>query len=382
MSVDAVFHGINIACGAFNTFRSTKKLLSDGQVPLSLRIADFAVQCFGVGCDIYEVDLLAHHASATTLMRLKEVELLDKVIAIPVRCTAEMMRTMQRGEFSFGLFVSCIEKATLSTVADVIRVACEVDTYDAKHYLEMTPEELAKHPKPIYVNRGSARDPVWEIDHYEQRTKEDCQKDMDQAEHIANIASGIRLVADTHMVSISLKTAYYALIVLLQRNAPRVEQVLQVPVAVHAVAHNEVAPAATALIVQEEDPLQLIDPFDLVHQKSIPEMIARIDPFFQDYLCSISYAPMRDPVQDPTGGTHLYDRIWILRALKQNKKSPMTNLPLYPNQLIPRADLKALIDARLLMHQERITMIMEQQPELFMPSQTTSSSNSVAVTSV
>ena len=65
------------------------------------------------------------------------------------------------------------------------------------------------------------------------------------------------------------------------------------------------------------------------------------------------------------------------KALRRERKSPITRLPLQPHQLIPRPDLKALINTRLRMHQERIQQIMEQQPELFLPQTASSSSATV-----
>ena len=369
--IDSVFHGINIACGALNTLRSTGKLFSDNDIPLSLRIADVAVQCFGVGCDIYEVDLLLHHAHATQLLQLKNVEILDKVIAIPIRCSAECIRALKTEKLDFGTLIKCLERGVLSPLTDFVRVGNELDVYDEKQYLEMTPEELAKHPRPIYKNVGDADSPIIVIDHYEPRTKENCQAYIDQFTHNANCASGMKCALDAGVLRISMKTAYYALITLLQQNAaPQTGPTL--------------SPTATAsntnvlnIEQEEENPLDLIDSIDLIHQKSIPSILATIDPFFQDYLCSISHTPMKDPVQDPTGGSHLYDKVWILWALRRERKSPITRLPLQPHQLIPRPDLKALINTRLRMHQERIQQIMEQQPELFLPQTASSSSATV-----
>lgn len=90
----------------------------------------------------------------------------------------------------------------------------------------------------------------------------------------------------------------------------------------------------------------------------IPEQLYD-DQVFSRYECAITAAPIRDPVCDSNGVT-LYERAAILSWIDIHHTSPITRSPLVAHQLLERPALRALIDARLQFHQQRIDNAMEQ----------------------
>jgi hypothetical protein len=67
-----------------------------------------------------------------------------------------------------------------------------------------------------------------------------------------------------------------------------------------------------------------------------------IDTCPKDWLCPITLDLMTDPVIAPDG--HTYERSAIENWLKINKTSPVTNLPLSSNNLIPNIALRSTIE--------------------------------------
>jgi hypothetical protein len=64
--------------------------------------------------------------------------------------------------------------------------------------------------------------------------------------------------------------------------------------------------------------------------------------YSDDFLCPITLDIMKDPVICQDGYT--YERVAITQALKKKSISPMTNLPIDPNIMIPNSSLLQLIN--------------------------------------
>lgn len=62
----------------------------------------------------------------------------------------------------------------------------------------------------------------------------------------------------------------------------------------------------------------------------------------QYWTCSISKSIMKDPVVTSDG--HTYDRQTIVPWLQNNRKSPLTGLPLSSTEVIPNTTFKILVE--------------------------------------
>ena len=111
------------------------------------------------------------------------------------------------------------------------------------------------------------------------------------------------------------------------------------------------AQANAAAILQQAQLNQNVDPFNLLNQNEIPDVLEN-DDIFSRYTCPITSRPIRDPVGDPTtrnaGGMTLYERPAIVTWLQtHNSCSPSTNRPLNVASLVEQPFVKALIEDRL-----------------------------------
>lgn len=90
----------------------------------------------------------------------------------------------------------------------------------------------------------------------------------------------------------------------------------------------------------------------LLALSEIPEPLHN-DPFLQQYICAITLAPIRNPILDPNGKT-LYDKEAISKWIQTNHNSPVTRAPLKAVQLKEDVETKAVIEERLLFHEQQM----------------------------
>jgi hypothetical protein len=76
-----------------------------------------------------------------------------------------------------------------------------------------------------------------------------------------------------------------------------------------------------------------VAPEDYELPDEIPETYEGMTDFPQ-FICPISFSLVTDPVLDPTNGITIYERSAIVRHLNNERRSPMTRLPLEISQLV------------------------------------------------
>lgn len=71
------------------------------------------------------------------------------------------------------------------------------------------------------------------------------------------------------------------------------------------------------------------------------------DEVWGEFPCSITGDPLHHPVLDPTNGISLYEHSVLLNSLRRDPRSPVTRVPLSPQELIPLPALKRFIESRI-----------------------------------
>ncbi|MGL4539603.1 MAG: U-box domain-containing protein [Candidatus Rhabdochlamydia sp.] len=123
---------------------------------------------------------------------------------------------------------------------------------------------------------------------------------------------------------------------------------------------------------EQEDPREVLNLLDF---STIPPFLHN-DEVIKKYICSITLQPIRDPVQDPTTESCenpiLYERTAIKNWLEIRGKSPVTQKELTLDSLIPKPDIKRIIDMRLQFHQENMDTYLIERATLTQNNLTTS----------
>lgn len=128
-----------------------------------------------------------------------------------------------------------------------------------------------------------------------------------------------------------------------------------VPVPVHYVSQPQAAQ-------ERNDQVANSTPYSLTRCNisdlpDIPEELHE-DECLSNYICPITFAPIRDPVRDPNGRT-VYERRAIYSWLREKLISPVTRAQLLRSDLQELPHLKKFIEDRLKMHGERLKEIAE-----------------------
>ncbi|MGL5626550.1 MAG: U-box domain-containing protein [Candidatus Rhabdochlamydia sp.] len=233
-----------------------------------------------------------------------------KSLELPFRCynlVIQIFRAFESQETGMPL----LEKSVIAPLADVIRVASEQSAYEVRHVLDTCSEELSTPVK-----------------------NEQLQK-LQTLESRIRKAFYTRIGAETSLISWGMDVMVQNYIDYL-----RVHQ-------------NE-----------QEDPREI---FSLLHLSIIPPFLHN-DEILKKYICSITLEPIRDPVQDPTTAScenpTLYEKSAITRWLEIRGKSPVTQKELTLDRLIPKPDIKCIIDLRLQFHQTNMDTYLAESTTL------------------
>lgn len=272
-----------------------------------------------LGFAVTDVGLLISGAKSETLMKLKSIEVIPRVVNLPLEILSQIteMGNSSRDVLNF------IQKGIVAPMADIVRVSAQVNTYYEKHFLEMTPEELEKAKRPIYEEVVTIEGIEQVVVGYKPVSVEECEKNLKVSEAIATRASLVRAA----MIALDASLPLYDRLFNFVRRVP---------------AEGFVPD------VQEEQAQQPED-LDFRGFSIIPVPLHQ-DEIFSRFICPITKIPIRDPVRDPTTSQNvnvLYERQAILNWLQVNQTSPITREILQPDQLVESPGLKLLIDRRL-----------------------------------
>ncbi|MGL4539607.1 MAG: U-box domain-containing protein [Candidatus Rhabdochlamydia sp.] len=248
--------------------------------------------------------LVINSDDSLALSNLKSSEL-------PFRCCNLVLQIFKAFD-SEETGMPLLEQAVIAPLADIIRVASEQSAYEVKHVLDTCSEELSTPVK-----------------------NEQLQK-LQALESRIRKAFYTRIGAETSLIS-------WGMDVMVQNYLDYLR------------VHQN---------YEQEDPREILS---LLHLSIIPPFLHN-DEVLKKYICSITLQPIRDPVQDPTTelceNPTLYEKSAITRWLEIRGKSPVTQKELTLDRLIPKPDIKCIIDLRLQFHQTNMDTYLAESTTL------------------
>ena len=215
----------------------------------------------------------------------------------------------------------------IAPVYSIGRASVEQSIYQERHFLGLSPEELAKERRSVLKPGG---DP--EYPEYEEKPviADECKEILEAAEEVYPAVAKVELALRASTLNKTID--------LYQQLALRLRD-----------------PS-----VQVSNALLAEDPFDLLRLRTIPTEL-HDDAVFNRYKCPLTHVPVRDPVGDPTltdSAGHLtspvFERNFMVTWIRQKGTSPNTRKPLAIHQLVRKPHLRALIDHRLQFHSDRM----------------------------
>ncbi len=322
---------IRIACEASEIVNDTAQAISnqngsgrDVSTALTVvKICSLVINCTEFGAQL-------RGASNATLKNIKGVEVASRIVSGGFTLAQTSIEAEAEGDIGWNHF----EKGFLAPIAAIGRSLNEEAIYREKAYLDMTPEELSRERRAVCDGEGTAvtTRPV---------VREECEailQDAKKADPVLNAAEAFFKIGATTRIVGNLTKAY-------EKLAQRLQQA--VPVAVPAVPPRPIAVA--------NEPVSV---FNLVALPLIPEEL-HDDLIFRRYICPITVQPIRHPVALP-GEPHLFERgplsIWII----ERGTSPTNRRPIELHQMIAKPAIQALINHRLLFHQNRLIQHVQQ----------------------
>jgi hypothetical protein len=316
MSIDLIAKGFITMCDLVNTMHAMDKVSRDDSNKF-FYIAALVNKLTLLGFDLADSAFAINGGPTKNLSQMKSVELLPRTLELGLRPVEELIEQNRSRDWNALQF---LEKGIIAPLGDLFRVSFEVAANFEQHFIDMTPEQLANAKRPVYEY-----DPTSErsrVIGYKPVDIDECRKNLEEAKQGKVLSSGVRIATEvgvlTHAVS-SITSIYDIL-------RPFVEE----------------------RVGGEE----YIQNFDFLALTEIPPPLA-IDEVFSRYICPITNEPIRDPVGDPNGRT-LYERAAITRWLRVSQTSPATRESLSVELLVEKPAIRAIIDHRLRMHQERL----------------------------
>lgn len=366
-SFELLVHGINLTRSVLRAVSSGQDIAYNQDIPDKMKIYAIAARILGLSFSVYETNAIIHESSAEEMMRIKQFELAEKSFELGSRLAVSMYKSK-----SFKSTMESVEQEILPGVLDFIRVASEGGLYTEKYYLEMSPEERAKHTRTVIERTGSGMNMHIESIVEKPIDEEECLRNIEVDDAASFVLSSAMLLLEgKHLSNMCNSFA---------RDQEPIYNIQQLAADTHRAqrpqqqvrpAPRPVLPSLAELHRQRDNQ----DPSDLLSLSYIPSNFYVDDDksIFNKYICSISHLPCRHPVQDPTTQGDrkvIYDHINILtwlQAQQDNERpmtSPVTRQPLEPDQLVSLPASQRLIDTKLQSFQESWLKLLDDHPEL------------------
>lgn len=291
-----------------------------------------------LGFTISETALLLNAAEADTMSLIKKLEFIFRATEAGIQWKIYEQESEQTNELSSLSKIAMLEKKLLGPLAALERTAHEVQGYNELSYLEAYQKDpTATRPVGVYNSQGhfSGVEPT-------PINPEECEMLIQKSKEWASYATYFQTAAQMGIFSdvcIAATPLYEKLARFLRAWVPQQEP------------PGMPTPPQSAAMPSEN--------LSLLTLSRIPPFLFD-DIIFSRYICPITQEPIRDPVQDPNGRT-LYERNAIYNWLQMHPTSPVTMAPMSIENLKEMPALRALIDARLQFHQEKLEEFLQHQ---------------------
>lgn len=329
MAINTVCGFIRVASEVVDFCKESKELLerrsarSDGESVIRTINIVSRLLCLSAFGD----EVKAHYegVSSSGVLDLKKKEGLIRFIDFCARFSKAACDIENNNVFEV------VEQGFFTPLASFFRAATEIEIYDNKALLEMTPEERAKQPKPIY-DAGGIDDMPKVIGH----------KIVTEAECRDEIASAEKFDTFFKLAEAALKTR--PLVPMIADSANKVFRTCQNLIE----TFRDLASAGNNSVDADNS-------FKLEDLSIIPEVLYQ-DHVLSNYVCPISKKLVRTPVRGPDG--LIYERRAVVVALRTSGLT-RNGLALQLSDFVEQPAVKAIIDARLRFHQERVNEYVE-----------------------
>jgi hypothetical protein len=318
-TIPQVCKAITICCEASNLLDSAKKIIdSRNQGEKDIEIASVATRSMALALNCVETTAQAYKTPASILEKIKTAELITRVIDLPVT----LLKALSNKQHTLSLAI----QEFFSSSFGIFRSANELTAYNAKKYLNMTPEQLKQEKREIIeIRQGEAV-----VIGHQPIEKEDCEQMLAQAERLAPTIQSVEAALKiTELLSRNQKNDLY---------------------------YYNLYESLLHQLRQEANMNK--DPFNLLNLSYIPKELED-DVVFAKYQCTISHEPIRYPVGLP-GEPQIYERENLVKHMKSNPTSPMTRNHFNLNQIQRKQAVHTIIDDRLKFHSERLRIHAQQ----------------------
>jgi len=359
-NIEVILQGVNCARSIINLLKTSEDVVSDTELTTICKVCAIGTRALGVVFSTYETNATFHHVPSEELMKIKGYEILEKTAEFTAQIPLLMSRASRRYDQNKKTDHSETFLSMGAAGVDIFRLMAEMGILTQRHYLEMSPEERSKIRIPIWYGDEIVGEKPVDTD--------ECLRIIDDLENFDATVTAWNAFMESRFP--------YDVPRMLSQAHAIVRQDFQNPnVGALATQRRDVQdnPFARLATLKEEQINQNIE--DLLSLSYIPPHLYEEDndSVFKKYECCISFMPARHPVQDPTAtGTRkvVYDEICILEYLKHLSnqglpmKSPVTQRPLDPRDLIPMIGAQRLINEKLKTFQSSWTTILTRRPEL------------------
>lgn len=311
-AVHGVAIAVNLLCDVCRLGESVDALIKakDEEDSSVLETATVVNALALVGFSIAEIGGLLSGQKSEILQRLKEIELIPRMIHLPLQLTSQIKRVAMDvdGPKSSELraMIRIIERGLVEPIADISRTAISASAYYEQHFIDMTPEQLKDAKRPIYEIDNSGDEPSYKIVGYRPVDIEECKENLASLRIGFDAATVVRVAAQKGITEI----------VVCDLGRPTLQRL--------AAFFGRATPEAGAggrrggggaggmgyaarprAAERPEQPAQQAEERDLnlVSYPTIPEPLHG-DQVFRQYICPITRCPVRDPVRDPTNWRH------------------------------------------------------------------------------
>ncbi|MBM3207624.1 MAG: hypothetical protein FJZ57_03345, partial [Chlamydiae bacterium] len=155
-SLEIILHSVNILRGALRVLNSAEDL-AHKEIDNTTKIAALSARVLGLSFSVYETNAVIHHASTEELMRIKDLELFEKLFEFgtSVAVARAKYENPDPRKTRRETILSLNEEEILASGLDILRVFNQKMIYTEKHFLEVPSDYSLDDPHVHYHDENS-----------------------------------------------------------------------------------------------------------------------------------------------------------------------------------------------------------------------------------